>query len=75
MRCLQRDVLPARITTCEQAEVLIALDRELQSADPDWRDYLVLTVRDFVVWGLGPSDLWTALRLSGWSPSSRPIAE
>jgi hypothetical protein len=54
MRRLQRDVLPARLTTCEQAEALIALDRELQSADPDWRDYLVLTVRDFVIWGMEP---------------------
>jgi len=54
MRRLQRDVLPARLTTCEQAEALIALDRELQSADPYWRDYLVLMVRDFVVWGMEP---------------------
>jgi hypothetical protein len=54
MRRLQRDVLPARLTTCEQAEALIALDRELQSTDPDWRDYLVLLVRDFIVWGMEP---------------------
>ena len=54
MRRLKRDVLPVRLTTCEEAEALIALDRELQSADPDWRDYLVLMVRDFVVWGLEP---------------------
>ena len=25
-----------------------------RGADPDWRDYLVLMVRDFVVWGLEP---------------------
>ena len=54
MRRLQRDVLPARLTTCEEAEALIALDGELQRADPDWRDYLVLIVRDFVVWGMEP---------------------
>ena len=30
MRRLQRDVLPARLTTCEEAEALIALDGGLQ---------------------------------------------
>src|SRR3954463_2299850 len=55
LRRLQRDVLPARITTREQAEVLIALDDSLDKADREWRRYLIATVRDFVVWGTPPA--------------------
>ncbi len=54
LRRLQRDILPARITTCEEAELLIALDRAVRTADRDWSDYLVVTVRDFVIWGIPP---------------------
>ena len=35
VRRLQRDVLPARLTTREEAETLIALDRSIIRADPD----------------------------------------
>src|SRR3954471_15858521 len=54
-RRLQRDVLPARITNREQAEVLIALDDSLDQADREWRRYLISTVRDFIVWGTPPA--------------------
>src|SRR3954470_8695843 len=55
LRRLQRDVLPARITTREQAEILIALDESVDNADREWRRYLIATVRDFVVWGTPPA--------------------
>src|SRR5829696_6427777 len=54
LRRLKRDILPARITTREQVEVLIALDAVIERADREWRSYLIATVRDFVVWGLSP---------------------
>jgi hypothetical protein len=54
LRRLQRDILPARIATREEAELLIELDRAVRRADPNWRDYLIAAVRDFVVWGLSP---------------------
>jgi hypothetical protein len=54
LRRLQRDILPARITTREQAELLIALDRSVDRADRDWREYLVASIRDFVIWGSPP---------------------
>ena len=38
LRRLQRDILPARITTREEAEALIALDR-VRRADRAWRAY------------------------------------
>ena len=47
--------LPARLTTRKEAEALIALDRSVTRADPDWTNYLVGAVRDFVVWGLAPA--------------------
>ncbi len=55
LRRLQRDILPARLTTREDAEALITLDRSVTRADPDWANYLVGTVRDFVIWGLPPA--------------------
>src|SRR3954470_6193770 len=54
LRRLKRDILPARITTREEAEVLIALDAVIEKADREWRSYLIGTVRDFVVWGVSP---------------------
>src|SRR3954454_24120851 len=54
LRRLKRDILPARITTREEAEVLIALDAVVERADREWWSYLIGTVRDFVVWGLSP---------------------
>jgi hypothetical protein len=55
LRRLQRDILPARITTREEAEVLIALDSSVDRADREWRRYLIPTVRDFLIWGSPPA--------------------
>jgi hypothetical protein len=55
LRRLQRDILPDRITTREEAEILLALDRSVDRADRSWRDYLVKAVRDFVIWGSPPA--------------------
>jgi hypothetical protein len=54
LRRLQRDLLPSRITSCEEAELLISLDRAVRKFDRDWNDYFVSAVRDFVVWGMEP---------------------
>ena len=43
LRRLQRDILPARLTTRDEAEALIALDHSVTKADPDWTNYLVGT--------------------------------
>ena len=55
LRRLRRDILPARITTREQAEILIALDSSIDKADREWRRYLITTVRDFAIWGSPPA--------------------
>src|SRR5215203_3163894 len=54
LRRLQRDILPVRITTTEEAEMLLSLDATVERADRDWREYLVPAVAQFVVWGMEP---------------------
>src|SRR5215207_6021743 len=54
LRRLQRDILPYRITTQQEAEMLLSLDATVERADRDWREYLVPAVAQFVVWGLEP---------------------
>jgi hypothetical protein len=54
LRRLQRDILPCRITTQEEAEMLLSLDATVERADRDWREYLVPAVAQFVVWGIEP---------------------
>lgn len=55
LKRLQRDILPARITSREVAEILLHLDAAVHNADRDWTVYLTTNVRDFVVWGLCPA--------------------
>jgi hypothetical protein len=55
LKRLQRDVLPARITTREEAELLLFLDSAVRRTDREWTEYLTSTVRDFAIWGLHPA--------------------
>jgi hypothetical protein len=55
LKRLQRDVLPARITTREEAELLLFLDAAVRRTDREWTEYLTGTVRDFAIWGLPPA--------------------
>src|SRR3954462_10630099 len=55
LRRLQRDILPYRITTPDEAEILLELDAAVERADRDWREYLVPAVAQFVVWGMEPA--------------------
>jgi hypothetical protein len=55
LRRLQRDVLPHRITTTEEAELLLTIDGALARADRDWTDYLTDAVGQFAFWGMGPA--------------------
>ena len=51
---MKRDILPHRITTREEAELLLTIDSALARADRDWSDYLVNAVGQFVLWGSEP---------------------
>jgi len=55
LRRLQRDILPYRITTPGEAEILLQLDAAVEKADRDWREYVVPAVAQFVVWGMEPA--------------------
>ena len=65
LRRLQRDILPGRLASREDAELMLSADRAAHKADPDWSAYLISTVRDFVVWGMPPSAPSTRRRRSG----------
>ena len=54
LRRLQRDILPDGITTRDEAEVLIALDRAIERIDKAWTEALVARVTRFVVWASDP---------------------
>ena len=54
LRRLQRDILPYRITTRQEVEMLLSLDATVERADRDWRQYLIPAVAQYVVWGLEP---------------------
>lgn len=55
LKRLQRDVLPGRITTREDAETLLFVDSAVRRVDRAWTTYLTATVRDFVIWGHEPA--------------------
>ena len=69
---LQRDILPDGLTSREEAEILIGLDRGAAKADAAWGRWLVATLVDFVVWGERPTGIvdedtarWLAAALEG----------
>jgi hypothetical protein len=55
VRLLQRDLLPHGLSTREEADILISLDRAVPVKCEEWADYLVATVVDFVVWSARPT--------------------
>jgi hypothetical protein len=52
---LQRSLLKDGLASREEADVLIALDRAVESAHPAWSAYLVGAVVEFVVWTSRPT--------------------
>jgi hypothetical protein len=72
---LQRDVLPDLpdgISSREEAELLIELDRDVSRADDAWSGFLIATLVDFVVWAERPTGIvdedtacWLATALTG----------
>src|SRR5215218_7196147 len=76
LRRLRRDVLPTGATSGEEVEALLSLD-SLGQLDDDWPDYLVATVRDFVLSTSDPSGsvdadtaAWLVTSLSNARPRS-----
>ncbi|WP_336488588.1 hypothetical protein [Methylobacterium nigriterrae] len=55
VRILGRDLLPEGITSRDEADMLIALDRAVGQADAAFADFLVAATVDFAVWGERPS--------------------
>jgi hypothetical protein len=77
---LQRDVLPGGITSRDEVETLLGLDRQVPKIDSDWSLFLIPAIVNFVVWGERPTGViqeetvkWlvTALAGDGVPPASR----
>ncbi len=66
VRKLARDILPDGAMDMEAIDVLIALDRAVETQHPNWGEYLVATVVEFVVCGRAGRPAWsTAISRSG----------
>src|SRR3954453_10829820 len=81
---LQRDILPDGISSREEAELLLTLDRAVCRSDRSFAEWLVATMVDFVVWGMRPTGTidaetaaWLAPYLagSGVTKATRHLAQ
>jgi hypothetical protein len=55
VQILQRDLLADGVSSREEAEILIRLDREAGSVHASWSAWFIGTLTDFVVWGARPT--------------------
>ncbi|MDR7036754.1 MULTISPECIES: hypothetical protein [Methylobacterium] len=55
LRILGGELLPDGLTTRDEADLLIALDRALGGSVPAFADFLVASLVDFAVWGERPT--------------------
>ena len=75
---LRRDVLADGVTSLEEAEALVALDRAVVFAHSSWAPTFIAALTDFAVWGARPTGIidpamgtWLAERLLGPEASPR----
>ncbi len=54
VRCLRSSLLQEGIGSRREADVLLALDRTLDT-DPSWAEFLTAVIVDYVVWGSRPT--------------------
>ena len=75
---LGRVILPDGVTSREEAEILIRLDRDVSRQDPAWATWLVGALVDYVVWGERPTGIvdsgkaaWITAALDGGGKATR----
>ena len=78
VRRLGRDILPDGVASREEADLLIALDRDIARQDPAWTDWLCGALVDYVVWGERPTGIvdadkaaWITTALEGGGKATR----
>jgi hypothetical protein len=54
---VSRELLADAVLTPDVIDVLIALDRSVETASVNWNEYLVTTVVDYVVWTTRPTGI------------------
>jgi hypothetical protein len=57
VRRLQRNLLPNGVTSREEAELLLDLDRQAERVDQAWIEWLVSAITDFAVWVERPTGM------------------
>lgn len=55
VRTLAREILPDGLTSRDEADMLIALDRAVRAIDPAFGHFLSAAIVDFTVWGERPT--------------------
>jgi hypothetical protein len=55
VQVLQRDLLADGVSSREEAEILIRLDREAGSVHASWSAWFIGALTDFAVWGARPT--------------------
>lgn len=68
VRTLSGEILPDGLVTREEADLLLALDRAVES-DASYADFLVASVVDFAVWGERPTGTIDR-EVAGWLAAS-----
>jgi len=74
---LQRTILPIGVASREEAELLIELDRRVETSDDTWGRCLVAMIVEFVVWSERPTGVvdedtarWLSATLAGSASST-----
>jgi len=78
VEAMQRDILKDGLASRAEAELLIALDRTVESVHFSWPRYFASGLAEFVVWGSGPAGYidadkaeWLLPLLTGAEATSR----
>lgn len=69
LRILAGEILPDGITSRDEADLLIALDRVVVDADDSFTAFLVAGIVDFAVWGERPTG-FIDRAIAGWLAAS-----
>lgn len=78
VQALQREILKGGLASRSEADLLIALDREVESLHVSWPSFFIATLADFVVWGSGrpgyvdeDKSIWVRSALAGEGATNR----
>ncbi len=71
---LARDILPDGAMSNEVIDVLVALDRTVETSSANWAEFLVATTVDYVVWTSRPTGI-VSRELAQWLITTLSIGD